>query len=326
MRHHVMIGNSDCNPIPEIRNLGFKIFTILTFAKMAPNTHEKLPVAENLEAIQARIDLAIAKQDAIVKSWVDKFDTSKCAPSKTQEEIAAWDAELFNPMPSNLGLGAPIPKEYLNGDMNRKDISSNSKLRSLMMGKKAGLQAAKPRDAEEKANSMKRGLKEDTSDEEEGRSNLGKSKKAKREIAKAAALKTASLKAVKQTKPLPLQQKAIASSTLQAAGQSDDDDSRVASHAPKADSKPKITKHTETASSTPFTSEVPSIPVVAEKKVSVKVATPAAAAVSPPLSAEAEARREKNRMKKAKQKERKRKEKEQALAGAGSVKDGAGEA
>ncbi|OBT84516.1 hypothetical protein VE02_06755 [Pseudogymnoascus sp. 03VT05] len=289
---------------------------------MAPNTREKLPVADNLEAIQARIDLAIAKQDAIVKSWVDKFDTSKCAPSKTKEEIEAWDAELFNPMPSNLGLGAPIPKEYLNGDINRKDINGNSKLRSLMMGKKAGLQAAKPRDAEEKASSMKRGLKEDTSDEEEGRSNLGKSKKAKREVAKAAALKIIASKSAKQTKPLPLQQKP---STSKAVNQSDDEDSRATSHASKAESKPKITKLTETTSSTPSTSELPNIPVLAEKKLSVKAHTPAAAAVNPPLSAEAEARREKNRMKKAKQKERKRKEREQALAGAGSAKGGSGE-
>ncbi|KFY72158.1 hypothetical protein V499_07684 [Pseudogymnoascus sp. VKM F-103] len=289
---------------------------------MAPNAREKLPVAENLEAIQARIDLAIAKQDAIVKSWVDKFDTSKCAPSKTKEEIEAWDAELFNPMPSNLGLGAPIPKEYLNGDINRKDINGNSKLRSLMMGKKAGLQAAKPRDAEEKASSMKRGLKEDTSDEEEGRSNLGKSKKAKREVAKAAALKIIASKVVKQTKPLPLQQKA---STSKAVDQSDDEDSRATSHTPKADSKPKITKLTETISSTTSISETPIIPAVVEKKLPVKADTPAAAAVNPPLSAEAEARREKNRMKKAKQKERKRKEREQALTGAGSAKDAAKE-
>ncbi|OBT42887.1 hypothetical protein VE00_07525 [Pseudogymnoascus sp. WSF 3629] len=286
---------------------------------MAPNTREKLPVAENLEAIQARIDLAIAKQDAIVKSWVDKFDTSKCAPSKTKEEIEAWDAELFNPMPSNLGLGAPIPKEYLNGDINRKDINGNSKLRSLMMGKKAGLQAAKPRDAEEKASSMKRGLKEDTSDEEEGRSNLGKSKKAKREVAKAAALKIIASKTVKQTKPLPLQQK------TQTVDQSDDKDSRATSQAPKADSKPKIIKQTETTSSTTSISETPNILVVTEKKLSVKAETPATAAINPPLSAEAEARREKNRMKKAKQKERKRKEREQALAAAGSAKGGSGE-
>ncbi|ELR01658.1 hypothetical protein VC83_00879 [Pseudogymnoascus destructans] len=286
---------------------------------MASNNREKLPVAENLEAIQARIDLAIAKQDAMVKSWVDKFDTSKCAPSKTKEEIEAWDAELFNPMPSNLGLGAPIPKEYLNGDINRKDISGNSKLRSLMMGKKAGLQAAKLRDAEEKASSMKRGLKEDTSDDEEGRSNLGRSKKAKREVAKAAALKTTAFKAVKQTKPLPLQQKA------QSAGESDDEDSRATSQAPQTDSNPKVTKHTETTSSITSTSEPPNIPAVAKKKLSMKADTPATAAINPLLSAEAEARREKNRMKKAKQKQRKRKEREQALAGAGSAKDAAKE-
>ena len=166
---------------------------------------------------------------------------------------------------------------------------------------------------------MKRGLKEDTSDEEEGRSNLGKSKKAKREIAKAAALKT-----VKQTKPLPLQQKTATSSALKAVDQSDDEDSRVASHTSKADSKPKITKVAETTSSTPSASELPNIPVLAEKKLAVKVDTPVETAVKPALSAEAEARREKNRMKKAKQKERKRKEREQALAG-GSVKDGAGD-
>ena len=269
---------------------------------MAANIPEKPPVAANLQAIQARIDLAIAKRDAIVKSWVDGFDTSRCAPSKTKEELEAWDAELFNPMPSNLGLGASIPKEYLNGDINRKDITGNSKLRSLMLGKKAGLQAAKPRDAEEKANSMKRGLKEESSDEEEGRSNLGKSKKAKREVAKLATLKTTQTsQPSKQTKPLPLQQN---------------------------------TKHIEANSSVPdlFTSVPPTRPVLNEKKPMVKVEAQVEVPTKPPMSSEsisktvseAEARREKNRLKKEKKKERKRKEREHALAGAGGAKNDAG--
>lgn len=159
---------------------------------------EKLPIAENYDELQARIDLAIAKREAIVKSWVAKYDTSRCAPSKTPEELAAWDAELYNPQPSTLGLGAKVPQAYLNGDANRKGIASNDRLRSLMIGGRKGQQASKPRDAEEKARSMKR-LKGESSDEEEGRSSMIRSKKTKRAVTRPAA--------VDEPKPLPLQQK-----------------------------------------------------------------------------------------------------------------------
>lgn len=292
---------------------------------MAPNKSEKLPVAANFEVLQARIDLAIAKREAIVKSWVDKYDTSRCAPSKTKEEIEAWDAELFNPMPSNLGLGAAVPKEYMNGDINRKDISGNSKLRSLMLGKKGGLLASKSRNAEEKAISMKRGLKADSSDEEEGRSSLGKSKKAKREAAEATRDTITSLpESAKQYKPLPLQQNAAIPCKSPVDDLNEDDDSKTASHPFKATSKPSDTEQMQPKPSilTPLISESLNSSEMNKPKVAAAPTTGISIPEFPTKTlSEIEARREKNRLKKSKQKERKRKEKEQALAAMAVTKD-----
>ena len=145
---------------------------------MAPSEKkekEKLPVHPNLSEIQARIDIALAKRAAIVDSWVCKYDTSRCAPDKTQEELKAWDEELYNPPPPNLGLGAEIPKEYLDGEGNRMMNAGNGKLRTLMLG---GQKIGKKRDEREKEESRKR-AKAESSDEEEGRASLVKSKKAK---------------------------------------------------------------------------------------------------------------------------------------------------
>ena len=136
---------------------------------------EKLPVHPNLSEIQARIDIALAKRAAIVDSWVSKYDTSRCAPDKTEAELKAWDEELYNPPPANLGLGAEIPKEYLDGDGNRMMNAGNGKLRTLML---AGQKIGKKRDEREKEESRKR-AKAESSDEEEGRASLVKSKKAK---------------------------------------------------------------------------------------------------------------------------------------------------
>jgi len=296
---------------------------------MAP-TKEKLPIAANFDELQARIDVAIAKREAIVKSWVDKYDTSRCAPAKTKEEIAAWDAELFNPLPSNLGLGAAVPKEYLNGDINRKDIAGNGRLRNLMLGKK-GLQASKPRDSAEKAKSIKRGFQADSSDEEEGRSSLIKSKKTKREAAK--------LVAAKVSMPLPLQPKTAITKKAPVDDNNDDEHSRTVSRPSKAASKPQEAKQTQckaaavsppaSESSTATIQSEPNAraedvpPVIVPTVPAADTTSQAAPAPESPakMSAETEARKERNRLKKQKQKEKKRREKEQALAAAGVIKD-----
>lgn len=147
-------------------------------AIMPSESTAKLPIAADLQAIEARIAVAFAKRERLVKSWT-VGSTLPRAPAKTQEELKAEDAELYQIVPPFLGLGAPVPKEYLNGDVKRKEISSNDKLRKLITGSKTGLQASKSRDLQEKARSAKRSLEAESSDEEEGRSGLGKAKKAK---------------------------------------------------------------------------------------------------------------------------------------------------
>jgi Protein of unknown function (DUF3245) len=145
---------------------------------MAPVNPTVIPMPADFNVIQNRVAVALAKRERLIKSWT--ASSSRPKPLlKTQEELDAEDADLFNPTPAGLGLGAPIPKEFLDGDVKRKEISTNDKLRHLILGKRAGLQASKPRDGKEKAGSAKRGLGEESSDEDQGRSALGKVKKSK---------------------------------------------------------------------------------------------------------------------------------------------------
>jgi hypothetical protein len=141
-------------------------------------TPTALAVAADFDVIQNRVAVALAKRERLIKSWTASSSRPR-PPPKTQEELDAEDADLFNPTPAGLGLGAPIPKEFLDGDVKRKKISTNDKLRHILIGKRAGLQASKPRDGKEKAGSAKRGLEQESSDEDQGRSALGKAKKSK---------------------------------------------------------------------------------------------------------------------------------------------------
>lgn len=141
-------------------------------------TPTAITMAADFDVIQNRVAVALAKRERLIKSWTASSSRPR-PPPKTQEELDAEDADLFNPTPAGLGLGAPIPKEFLDGDVKRKEISTNDKLRHLFIGKRAGLQASKPRDGKEKAGSAKRGLEQESSDEDQGRSALGKAKKSK---------------------------------------------------------------------------------------------------------------------------------------------------
>jgi Protein of unknown function (DUF3245) len=145
---------------------------------MVPVNSSQAPVAVDLDIIQNRVAVALAKRERLIKSWTASSSRPRPTP-KTQEELDAEDAELFRIEPPHLGLGAPIPKEFLNGDATRKDISSNEKLRHLIMGKKGGIQASKARGTQDKFGSARRSLKGESSDEEEGRSGLGRAKKVK---------------------------------------------------------------------------------------------------------------------------------------------------
>jgi hypothetical protein len=145
---------------------------------MAPLISIQTPTVADLDVIQNRVAVALAARERLVKSWT-ALSSRPCPPLKTQEELDAEDAELFHFEPPHLGLGASIPKAYLEGDAQRREISSNEKLKHLILGNKSGHQGSKLRDSQEKASSIKRNLKDDSSDDDEGRSGLGKAKKFK---------------------------------------------------------------------------------------------------------------------------------------------------
>lgn len=142
-------------------------------AKMASEELPKSAKAsqEALAVISNRLAIAMAKREALVKSWTAS-SSRPLPPTKTQAELDAEDAALFRNEPPHLGVGAPIPAHFLVSEAER----GNKSLRAKFFPTK-GLKASKARDAEEKAASVKRAKREESSDEEEGRSSLGRAKK-----------------------------------------------------------------------------------------------------------------------------------------------------
>jgi hypothetical protein len=140
---------------------------------MAPDeAHKSANVSkEDFDVNFNRIAVALAQREALIKSWTASSLRER-PPEKTEAELEAEDAALFRNEPPYLGVGAAIPPEYLVSEAER----SNKSLRAKLLPSKT-LKASKARDAEEKAASAKRGLRNESSDEEQGRSGLGRAKK-----------------------------------------------------------------------------------------------------------------------------------------------------
>lgn len=142
------------------------------------------PVAQKsqaeLDAFLAHIDVLRAENEEkgkdLIRTWMtpetrEKYDKLE---KRTKEELDAEDARLFRPQPLFLGVGADVPADFLATE----GQVGNKALRAKFFPA-TSLKASKARDAEEKAASAKRGLRAESSDEEEGRSALGKAKKRK---------------------------------------------------------------------------------------------------------------------------------------------------
>ncbi|KAG9247533.1 hypothetical protein BJ878DRAFT_172563 [Calycina marina] len=128
-----------------------------------------MPAQLELDAISNRIQLSLAKREELVRTWTAS-SAREDKIRKTDEELDAEDALLFQNQPAYLGVGCPIPENFLISEADRSKKSLQARL-----GK--GLQASKRRDAEEKAASAKRALNYESSDDEAGRSAVGKHKK-----------------------------------------------------------------------------------------------------------------------------------------------------
>lgn len=141
---------------------------------MAPDSSSKLPIAKDFDVLMNKIDIELAKRKQLFAPYIEEY-AKKFPSRKTQEQLDAEDSQLFQPQPPYLGLGCSIPKDWqTDGEVSRKRA-----LGQAIFGKKFGLQASKQRDVKERAGSAKRGLDRESSDEDEGRSALGKTKKVK---------------------------------------------------------------------------------------------------------------------------------------------------
>lgn len=128
---------------------------------------------EEFNAKMNRIQMALAKREAIAENILAKYPTDR--RRKTQEEIDAEDALWFPTPAGNQPLNTdPAFAKFLKPAAER----SQKTLRDKMLPSKE-LRASKARDAEEKAASAKRAMAAASSDEDEGRTGLGKAKKLK---------------------------------------------------------------------------------------------------------------------------------------------------
>ena len=138
---------------------------------MAPEEGKSKSVGlslEELDILDNKVAIALSRHEEIVNGWIKASNRPLKPPIMTDEEI---EAQISN---YGFGTGGGTSKE------NAAELGNKS-LRAKFLPSKT-LQASKARDAEEKAASAKRGLMVESSDEEEGRSSLGKAKKHKQKL------------------------------------------------------------------------------------------------------------------------------------------------
>ncbi|KAL8715073.1 MAG: hypothetical protein Q9220_001030 [cf. Caloplaca sp. 1 TL-2023] len=156
------------------------------------------PQPSEADIIFNRANVALAKSQRLVASWLPPRTDEEARKTKTEEEIEREEKEMFVPVPEVLGLGAHVPDDMKDGDLKKQKLTSDDKLRKQLLGKDyaklaknpkhihdgrgvtghVGPMGSKPRPTLEKRN-----VDEGDSDEEGGRSSLGKQKRRKYEKA-----------------------------------------------------------------------------------------------------------------------------------------------
>ncbi|KAI9828939.1 MAG: hypothetical protein M1819_006438 [Sarea resinae] len=140
-----------------------------------------------------RANVALAKSQRLIASWLPPPTPDELARARSEEDLEREDRDTFAPVPQQLGLGAPLPKEFVEGDSNRRELSSNDKLRRKLLGKRSLNPQLKPGGLQNSVGAHRPVTKaantdpvrrdddddDDDDDEEAGRSSLGKSKRRK---------------------------------------------------------------------------------------------------------------------------------------------------
>ncbi|KAL8663410.1 MAG: hypothetical protein Q9202_003929 [Teloschistes flavicans] len=147
------------------------------------------PQPSEADIILNRANVALAKSQRLLASWLPPRPKEELESAKTSEEIEKEDQETFTAIPEVLGIGAKIPEDVTNGDLKRQKLTSDEMLRKQLLGRdhatlrhkgaqgqrdriglgRAMLAGSKPRPTQTKR-------KEDciSSDDDGGRSQLGK--------------------------------------------------------------------------------------------------------------------------------------------------------
>ncbi|EGD89454.1 hypothetical protein H112_03077 [Trichophyton rubrum D6] len=142
-------------------------------------------MSSEADVIFNRANVALARSQRLIASWLPPKTADETANAKSEEELQKEEDEIFTAVPEKLGLGAPIPQKEADGSIKRTELSSNDKLRKQLLGKNfQKAEASRLKNASTRTKqtgptpSQKNELVEE-SEEEDGRSALGKGKKGK---------------------------------------------------------------------------------------------------------------------------------------------------
>ncbi|KAF3480750.1 uncharacterized protein GIQ15_06097 [Arthroderma uncinatum] len=155
-------------------------------------------MASEADVIFNRANVALARSQRLIASWLPPKTAEESANTKSEEELQREEDEIFTAVPEKLGLGAPIPQKEADGSIKRTELSSNDKLRKQLLGKNfrkteapgpknAGSRIKQTGSTPNQANEVA-----EDSDEEDGRSSLGKSKRKGNSEDQSSAVKTGS--------------------------------------------------------------------------------------------------------------------------------------
>ncbi|PYH97472.1 hypothetical protein BO71DRAFT_417046 [Aspergillus ellipticus CBS 707.79] len=139
------------------------------------------------EIILNKANVALARSQRLVASWLPSSTTEDQANIKSEEELQREEDEIFTAVPETLGVGAPLPTKAADGSWNRTELDSNDKLRRQLLGRNykkvmatasstkgntpASAGSAGRHTVNGASSSTAKGLEEDE-DEEEGRTSL----------------------------------------------------------------------------------------------------------------------------------------------------------
>ncbi|KAI5202810.1 hypothetical protein E4T39_04489 [Aureobasidium subglaciale] len=89
------------------------------------------------DVIFNRANVALARSQRLVQSWLPTKSTEDAAHQKTHQELLKEDEELFKSTPELLGLGATAPDTDQDPLLRKRPGANNDRLLEQLLGKKA---------------------------------------------------------------------------------------------------------------------------------------------------------------------------------------------